>query len=181
MTSEQVWTALRALGVPAFEGGSAGTSSRAELLGQLLAVTEWALLTEQGQVAVGASRRGYFEVLDSQVRAADVREAMQAAAMQELYVRSIDLRVRRAASDWNFLRERLPAEAGQHHVAAALGLLLLAVTELVEPFYPKAREPLARHVGRFRGAVNAASGRLASAHRALAAFRQVQRAFGFKD
>lgn len=179
VSSEQVREALGALGVKALEGSAPG--ARAELLGQLLAVVDEALEDEQGDVAVEATRLGYFEVLYGRVQAAGYAEELVDAALQEEWVRGVARRVRRVAYDWRFLGQRLPDEGGQLHVAAAVDSLLSAVMELFEPFYPRPAESLLRHLGRFQRAVRAASAQVAVTQRHFGAFRRFLRVKGFRD
>ncbi len=176
-STEQVCEALRVLGTKIPEDH---TLSRAQALGFLLMVAEGALIVEDDPLALEAARLGYFGSLVGHLKVAGIPRERWDEALQEMWVRCLELRTRRTAFDWRNLRQELPAGVGEQSSAAAIDALLSAAAELLNPFYPRLHEGNATYVSRLRSAFRSAGAHIVSARRGIEAHRRHLKEHGFK-
>ncbi|MFD9815170.1 hypothetical protein [Streptomyces sp. NPDC059080] len=177
-TTEQVCAALRVLGVKVPEDGDG--LSRAEALGFLLVLVEGVLVAEDDPVALEATFQGYFGGLTGTVKAAGIPEGSWSEPLQEMWVRALELRVRRAAFDWNHVRWLLP-RTDTWSSASAVHDTLLAAADLLDPFYPRMREPEVTRADRFYTAFRAARAHIDSAEGSIEGHRFDLQERGFTE
>lgn len=177
----EICTALRVLGVKIPDDGD-GTNgmSRAEALGRLLMHAEGALIVESDPIALEEARLGYLGSLVAQAKSYGYASGELDAPLQEMTVRSLQLRLRRAAYDWANMMQTAPADFHEQPTASAFESLVLAAAELLDPFYPRLKEPGSKYAERFRDAFRAAGPRIVAARRSIENHRALLKARGFK-
>ncbi|WNI17663.1 hypothetical protein [Actinacidiphila sp. ITFR-21] len=140
---------------------------------------EGSLIVEDDPLAIEATRHGYFGGLVAQIKVGGFPPGTWDAPLQEMWVRCLELRLRRTAFDWSNLRQELPADSGERSSAAAVDALLSAAAELLNPFYPRVYEEDATQLARLRSAFRSAGAYVVAARRGIEAHRRFLKVRGF--
>ncbi|MGW1261233.1 hypothetical protein ACWD7Y_04630 [Streptomyces drozdowiczii] len=177
-STEAICAALRVLGtkVPEEDHGL----SRAEALGHLLMLVEGSLIVEDDPIALEAVRTGYFGGLVGMAKAYGFEPGERDAPLQEMWVRSLQLRLRRTAFDWSNLRQGLPKDTHEQFSAATVDSLLSAAAELLDPFYPRLYESSETYAARFRKAFRSVGAHIVSARKSIQKHRSALKERGYR-